>query len=146
MNNDNPLWTPSQASINAANMTRFIAQVNQNHGLSINDYDALYQWSLDAKESFWSEIWDFCGIIGDKGERILVGGENIETATWFPDASLNFAENLLRKRNGEIAIYFRAEDQVEYTLTYKELYAQVASVAAWLKACLLYTSPSPRDS
>ena len=112
----------------------FIAQVNQNHGLSINDYDALYQWSLDEKETFWSEIWDFCDIIGDKGERILVGGENIETAQWFPDASLNFAENLLRKRNSEIAIYFRAEDQVEYSLTYKELYEQVASVAAWLKS------------
>jgi acetoacetyl-CoA synthetase len=133
MNDNQPLWTPSPARIDAANMTRFITQVNQNHDLSISDYDALYQWSLDQKETFWSEIWDFCEIIGDKGERILVGGENIESAQWFPDASLNFAENLLRKRNSEIAIYFRAEDQVEYTLTYKELYAQVASVAAWLK-------------
>ena len=129
-----PLWTPSQASIDAANMTHFIAQVNQNHGLLITDYEALYQWSLDQKKTFWSEIWDFCGIIGDKGERILVSGENIETAQWFPDASLNFAENLLRKRNSEIAIYFRAEDQVEYTLTYEKLYEQVASVAAWLKS------------
>jgi acetoacetyl-CoA synthetase len=129
-----PLWTPSQARVDAANMTRFIAQVNQNHGLSISDYDTLYQWSLDQKETFWSEVWDFCEIIGDKGERVLIDGENIETAQWFPDASLNFAENLLRKRNSEIAIYFRAEDQVEYTLTYKELYQQVASVAAWLKS------------
>ena len=91
MTEQQPLWTPSQARIDAANMTRFIAQVNQNHGLSINDYNALYQWSLDQKEAFWSEIWDFCEIIGDKGERILVGGENIESAQWFPDASLNFA-------------------------------------------------------
>ncbi len=134
MNDDQPLWTPSQASIDAANMTRFIAQVNQRHGLSIEDYDALYQWSLHQKESFWSEVWDFCGIVGDKGERILVGGDNIETAQWFPDASLNFAENLLRVRNDEIAIYFRAEDQVDYTLSYNQIYAQVASVAAWLKA------------
>jgi acetoacetyl-CoA synthetase len=134
MTEQQPLWTPSQARVDASNMTRFIAQVNQNHDLSISDYDALYQWSLDQKETFWSEIWDFCEIIGDKGERILVGGENIESSQWFPDASLNFAENLLRKRNSEIAIYFRAEDQVEYTLTYKELYEQVASVAAWLKS------------
>jgi acetoacetyl-CoA synthetase len=133
MTEQQPLWTPSQASIDAANMTRFITQVNRDYDLSISDYDALYQWSLDQKETFWSEIWDFCEIIGDKGERILLGGENIESAQWFPDASLNFAENLLRKRNSEIAIYFRAEDQVEFTLTYKELYAQVASVAAWLK-------------
>jgi len=134
MNENQPLWSPSQASIDAANMTRFIAQVNQNYGQAISDYDALYQWSVDEKESFWSEVWDFCGIVGDKGERILIGGDNIETAEWFPDASLNFAENLLRRKDSEIAIYFRAEDQVEYSLTYQELYAQVASVASWLKA------------
>ncbi|MGB5328772.1 MAG: acetoacetate--CoA ligase [Gammaproteobacteria bacterium] len=134
MNENQPLWSPSQASIDAANMTRFIAQVNQNYGLELSDYDALYQWSVDEKESFWSEVWDFCGIIGDKGERILVDGDHIETAEWFPDASLNFAENLLRRKDSQVAIYFRAEDQVEYSLTYQELYAQVASVAAWLKA------------
>ena len=134
MNEAQPLWTPSQASIDAANMTRFIAQVNQRHDLSLNDYDALYQWSTDQKETFWSEIWDFCEIIGDKGERILIDGEDIEKAQWFPDATLNFAENLLRKKNDEIAIYFRAEDQVDYSLTYRELYDQVASVADWLKS------------
>ncbi|MCP4388240.1 MAG: acetoacetate--CoA ligase, partial [Gammaproteobacteria bacterium] len=57
-----------------------------------------------------------------------------EKAVWFPDASLNFAENLLRQKDSEIAIYFRAEDQIDHRLTYKELYDQVASVAAWLKA------------
>ena len=134
MNENQPLWSPSQASIDAANMTRFIAQVNRNYDLAIADYDTLYQWSVDEKESFWSEIWDFCGIIGDKGATVLIDGDNIETAEWFPDASLNFAENLLRRQDSEIAIYFRAEDQVEYSLTYAELYAQVASVAAWLKA------------
>ena len=134
MNENQPLWSPSQASIDAANMTRFIAQVNQNYGLAIADYDTLYQWSVGEKEAFWSEIWDFCGIIGDKGATVLVDGDNIETAEWFPDASLNFAENLLRRKDSEIAIYFRAEDQVDYSLTYAELYAQVASVAAWLKA------------
>jgi acetoacetyl-CoA synthetase len=134
MNEQQPLWSPSQASIDAANMTRFIAQVNRNYDLAIADYDTLYQWSVEEKESFWSEIWDFCGIIGNKGATVLIDGDNIETAEWFPDARLNFAENLLRRKDSEIAIYFRAEDQVEYSLTYAELYAQVASVAAWLKA------------
>ncbi len=134
MSDNQPLWTPSQASIDAANMTRFIAQVNQRHDLSIDDYDALYQWSIDQKETFWSEIWDFCEIIGDKGKRILIDGEDIEKAQWFPDATLNFAENLLRTKNDEIAIYFRAEDQVDYSLTHRELYDQVASVADWLKS------------
>ena len=134
MTEQQPLWTPNQASIDAANMTRFIEQVNRQHGLSIDDYDALYQWSIEHKEAFWSETWDFCGIIGVKGERTLIDGDNIEKAQWFPDATLNFAENLLRKRNSDVAIFFRAEDQAEYSLTYQELYDQVASVAAWLKS------------
>jgi acetoacetyl-CoA synthetase len=134
MNDQQPLWTPSQASIDAANMTAFIAQVNRTRGLSIAGYDALYQWSIDSKEDFWSEVWDFCGIIGDKGERILVDGDDIEKAQWFPDASLNFAENLLRRKTDDIAIHFRAEDQADYGLTYRQLYEQVASVAAWLKS------------
>ncbi len=57
----------------------------------------------------------------------------MEKAQWFPDARLNFAENLLCKKNSEVAIYFRAEDQVEYTLTWRQLYEQVASVADWLR-------------
>jgi acetoacetyl-CoA synthetase len=134
MNDIQPLWTPSQASIDAANLTRFIQQVNRHHHLEISDYDALYQWSIDDKENFWSEVWDFCGIIGDKGKRILVDGDRIEQAQWFPDATLNFAENLLRSKSDDTAIYFRAEDQVAYSLTHAELYQQVASLAAWLKA------------
>ena len=133
MTEQEPLWSPSQASIDAANMTGFITQVNRRHDLAISGYDALYQWSIDEKESFWSEVWDFCGIIGDKGKRILVDGDHIESAEWFPDASLNFAENLLRRKDNAIAIYFRAEDQADYSLTYGELYTQVASVADWLK-------------
>ena len=106
----------------------------QPHGLSLSGYESLYQWSLIEKESFWSEVWDFCGIIGDKGERILIDGEQIEAAQWFPDAQLNFAENLLRRNDVATAILFRAEDQAEYSLSWGQLQAQVASVAAWLKA------------
>ena len=64
MNEIKPLWSPSRASIDAANMTAFIEQVNRHHALAITDYDALYRWSIDKKEDFWSELWDFCDIVG----------------------------------------------------------------------------------
>ena len=134
MNDIQPMWSPSPERIAAANMTRFLVQVNQRHGLDLTDYDALYRWSIDDKETFWSEVWDFCGIVGDKGERILVDGERMEQAQWFPDARLNFAENLLRRRDDSVACTFRAEDRVEYSMTWEQLYRQVASVAAWLKS------------
>ena len=128
------LWSPSRKLIDEANITRFIAEVNEGFSLGIADYQSLYQWSIDESENFWSSLWDFAGVVGDKGERILIDGGDIEKACWFPDATLNFAENLLRRKNNEIAIHFRAEDQADYSLTYKELYQQVASVADWLKA------------
>ena len=133
MNQPQPLWQPSQDLIDKANMTRFMDTVNRQYDCSFSDYDALYQWSIDEKENFWSTLWDFCEVGGDKGERVLIEGEDIEKAQWFPDARLNFAENLLRDKSSEIAIYFRAEDQVEYTLSWRELYDQVASVAQWLR-------------
>jgi acetoacetyl-CoA synthetase len=128
-----PLWTPNPERIAAANMTRFIEHVNRKQGLQLSDYPSLYRWSIDEKECFWSEIWDFCGIVGDKGKRILVDGDDIESAQWFPDARLNFAENLLRRRDDSVACRFRAEDQIEYSLSWEQLHRQVASVAAWLK-------------
>ena len=134
MTEQQPLWTPSQAGIDSANMTRFIAAVNERRGLSIGNFRELYQWSLNDKETFWSETWDFCGVIGSKGERILVDGEHIEQAQWFPGATLNFAENLLRRDDDSVAMHFRAEDQVEYSMTWRQLRMQVASVAAWLSA------------
>ena len=114
-------------------MMRFIDVANAKHGLDIKDYGDLYAWSIEHKETFWSEVWDFCGIIGDRGERVLIDGGDIEKARWFPDATLNFAENLLRKNDRDVAIYFRAEDQAAYQLTWEDLNRQVACVARWLK-------------
>jgi len=133
MNSVAPLWQPTQKQIDQSLMSEFMRFANDHGKRSFSDYDGLYQWSIDSKEDFWSTLWDFCGVIGDKGERVLIDGDDIEKAQWFPDARLNFAENLLRKKSSEIAIYFRAEDQVEYTLTWQQLYEQVASVADWLR-------------
>jgi len=133
MTSNTPLWTPSQKLMDEANISRFMDDINQRFNRSYDRYQSLYQWSIDEKENFWSALWDYTEVIGDKGERILIDGDNIEKATWFPDATLNFAENLLRRNDSETAIYFRAEDQADYQLSYRELYLQVASVAAWLK-------------
>jgi acetoacetyl-CoA synthetase len=132
------LWQPSKQLINDALITKFIDAVNVQFNCSFNSFNELYDWSIDEKENFWSILWDFAEVVGDKGERVLIDGDDIEKAQWFPDAKLNFAENLLRtpssNNRDDIAIYFRAEDQAEYHLTYRQLYNQVASVAEWLRA------------
>ncbi len=132
MNHHNALWVPSDNKLAQANLTKFINFVQSNTGTLFEDYDSLYQWSVQQKENFWSMLWDFCGVIGEKGLRTLLHGNDIEKATWFPDASLNFAQNLLRERSDYVAITFKAEDRLEYQLSFNELYEQVAAVAAWL--------------
>jgi acetoacetyl-CoA synthetase len=138
MNQSTPLWQPDNKLIGDTLITKFIADVNYQYGLSLSSFNELYDWSIDEKENFWSILWDFTEVVGDKGEHVLIDGHDIEKAQWFPDAKLNFAENLLREpssnNNDDIAIYFRAENQVEYHLTYQQLHDQVASVAEWLRA------------
>jgi acetoacetyl-CoA synthetase len=133
MPSDTPLWQPDDKRIASSNMKRFMDAAEKETGQAFPDYDALYRWSVDQKEAFWSLLWDYCNVIGKKGERILVDGEDIEKAAWFPDASLNFAENLLRRDDDTVAIRFRAENQVERSMSWKELQRQVACVADWLR-------------
>lgn len=128
------LWQPGKPLIDDALITRFIEDVNRQWDCSFESFDELYQWSIDDKENFWSTLWDFAKVVGHKGECILTDGDDIEKAQWFPEAKLNFAENLLRHKSDEVAIYFRAEDQREYSISYRQLYDQVASVAHWLRS------------
>ena len=83
---------------------------------------------------FWSLVWDFCGVIGDKGERLVADHGKMPGARFFPDATLNFAENLLRRSDGGEAIVFRGEDKVVTRLTWAELNALVSRLQQALRA------------
>jgi acetoacetyl-CoA synthetase len=134
--NDEPLWTPSPERIASANMTAFIGLVNQRHKLAIDGYGALYQWSIDHLEDFWTTVWDFGGVIAEtRGERVLVDPDRMPGARFFPDARLNFAENLLRRRDDGDAIVFWGEDKVRRRLSFGELHDAVSRTAQALEAC-----------
>ncbi|RWM18703.1 acetoacetate--CoA ligase [Mesorhizobium sp.] len=120
---DTPLWTPTQDRIASAPMTAFMKAAAAKAGEAFSSYAELHRWSIDDREAFWSLVWDFCGLVGDKGERVLVDGERMPGAAFFPDAKLNFAENLLKKTGGGLAIVFRGEDKVERRLSWSELNA-----------------------
>jgi len=130
-----PLWRPGAAAIENSNLTRFHRRLESNHQISLAGYPALYQWSIDNPEPFWAEIWEQCGVIArQRGEPILRHAERMPGACWFPEARLNFAENLLRRRDGGEAIVFRGEDQVERRLSHGVLYDQVSRLAQALRA------------
>ncbi|MFT5697803.1 MAG: acetoacetyl-CoA synthetase [Desulforhopalus sp.] len=129
-----PLWSPKPETFSATCTVKFINLVNERFNLNLESFLELYDWSIECRESFWETVWDFSGVIGIRGTQTLVHGESMEQSIWFGDATLNFAENLLRRRGDDVAIYFRAEDKAEYQLTWDQLYQQVASLAAWLKS------------
>ena len=129
-----PLWTPSPERVRNANITRFSARIGERTGQPLPDYAALHAWSIANRELFWNELWDFAGVIGEKGERVLIDGDRMPGARWFPDASLNFAENLLRRRDDSPAIWFRGEDKVERHSSFNEVYDTVSRIAQALRA------------
>ena len=129
------LWQPSPERIADANLTGFAALVCERHGLNATDYAMLHRWSIENRAAFWSAVWEYGEVIGDRGDGpVLVDGDRMPGAKWFPGARLNFAENLLRRRDDAPAILFRGEDRVRYALSFRQLHDAVSMVAQGLRA------------
>ena len=120
-----PLWQPNPNTVGDTRMAMFMQAMG--HGR----YADLWQWSIDQPEAFWSRLWDFCGAVGDKGQTVLRDGDKMPGARWFPEARLNYAENLLQRREGE-ALVFWGEDQVKRRMSRAELYAEVVRFQRFL--------------
>ncbi len=134
MQHDAPLWTPAPADIEAAPITAFMREAARASGRSLSDYDDLHRWSIEDREAFWSLVWDYCGVIGEKGARVLVDGDRMPGASFFPDARLNFAENLLGHPGDGEALVFRGEDKVAYRWSWRELRDAVSRLQQYLRA------------
>jgi acetoacetyl-CoA synthetase len=129
------LWTPSAGRIAAARMSAFRARAADAIGRPLDDYAALHAWSVADPAAFWRLWWDEAGVIGDgPGAAGLRDGDRMPGAAFFPDARLNFAENLLRRSDDGPAILFRGEDRQRRGLSWAELNTQVAALAAALRA------------
>ncbi len=128
-----PMWQPSPERIQATNLTRFMTGLAERSGRVFDDYHDLYAWSVEDLEGFWEAVWDFCGVIHEGArEPVLVDGDKMPGARFYPEVRLNFAENLLRRRDGHDAIVFWGEDKVRRRLSYAELHDLVARTAAAL--------------
>jgi acetoacetyl-CoA synthetase len=128
------IWRPSPARVADANLTRFMEGLNARKGLRISDYDRLYQWSLEQPVEFWMEVAQFTDIRVDWGTGPAIAGAGMPEAHFFPEARLNFAENLLRYADEEPALVFRNERGARKSVNYRDLHAHVARVADGLRA------------
>jgi len=122
-----PLWRPPEERVAASNLARFAA------GRPAGGYDALHAWSVSEPAAFWRAVWDFAGIVGEPGSSVVEGYERMPGAVWFPQAKLNYAENLLRRRGDEPAIVFRSEGRPPRTLSHRDLCAAVAGLQQTLR-------------
>jgi len=120
------LWSPSAEAVETAALMDFTRQAAAVAGRAFASYTELHRWSIEEPAAFWSLVWDFCGVIGEKGETLLVDGDRMPGASFFPEAQFNFAENLLRKSGPSDALVFKGEDKVERRLSWDELAALVS--------------------
>jgi len=129
-----PMWRPSPERVAQANLTHYRAAMAERFELRFDDYAGLHAWSVDHLEDFWGSLWDYTGVIAARrGDVVLRDADKMPGAQWFPDAELNFAENLLRRRDDATAVVFRGEDRVQRSLTFRELYDSVSRLSQALR-------------
>jgi acetoacetyl-CoA synthetase len=125
---EQPLWTPSPEAAARTGMARFMRLAGK------RDYAELHRWSIEQPGDFWELVWKFGEVRGEPGLRRLINAERMPGATWFPEAKLNFAENLLRERDASLAISFWGEDRVKRQLSRRQLYDLVSRMSQALAA------------
>src|SRR5690606_30071830 len=112
----------------------FSRMAEAKNGVSLPDYEALWRWSVTDIAAFWDSVWDYGCVIGDKGDAVLKDADKMPGARFFPDAKINFAEILLRRRDDSPALIFRTEKGPERRIRHGELYDLVSRWAAAFRA------------
>ena len=131
---DAPLWRPSAERAASTNLAHFMAEQAKRWKRSFADFPDVHRWSVESREEFWRAIWDWGRVIGEPGNAVLEAGERMPGAKFFPNARLNYAENLLPRRDAADALVFWGEDRVKRRLSWTQLYDQVSRLAQALKA------------
>jgi acetoacetyl-CoA synthetase len=127
------LWQPQE--IEKTQIYQFSVYLDDQHGFDWGgDYERLWQWSVDYPELFWSSLWDWHGIIGDKGKRLLADANKMPGAQFFPDAQINYAENMLRDADDSPAFIAYGEDGRCTRLTRREVQHRTLALAGWMQS------------
>jgi acetoacetyl-CoA synthetase len=128
------LWEPPAELIERARLTEYMRWLAAERGLEFGDYDELWRWSVEDVEGFWASIWDFFEVQADGGYDGVLGKREMPGAEWFAGARLNYAEHVFAgKEDAEPAILHASELRELDQLSWGELRAQVAAVAASLR-------------
>ena len=131
---NNFLWKPSKDKVKNSLLEEFSKFSNLKPNSSFKE---IWNWSVKNPKIFWSKLWDFSKIVGDKGEEIIRENKVFNETKFFPDSKINYAENILKKKNDEIAINFLSENGFEDSITWKHLNEKVCKFSTYLKSLKL---------
>ena len=128
------LWKPTFKRVKSTSLSQFIKHVNTQHKQKIDNFETLHKWSIENRNYFWDEVWNFYNVIGEKGDQPYLEPENSLPGTkFFPNGTLNYAENMLKKNDNDVAITFWSEDKIKKKLSWYQLKNQVSAVANFFK-------------
>ena len=128
------LWRPSSKIKEESNLNQFIKNfVDEFNNQSDVNYEELWKWSIEKPEKFWDSIWDYSNVLGEKGEILLKDKDKMPGARFFPNAKLNYTENVLKNKNEPLAIISEREDGLKSKISTLELKDKVLKLAGWLK-------------
>lgn len=128
------LWEPSEEVKSNANITKFMRWLDDNRRLRFDDYNHLWHWSVSDLDGFWSAVWSFFGVMGHSPYSKVLENRRMPGAKWFTGTKLNYAEHALNRRDGHPALVSQSESGQFRSITYGELYDEVASVAQGLRS------------
>ena len=100
------LWEPTEDIVARAKLTRYLEWL----GRAGVGYEEVWRWSVDSPAEFWTSIWDYFKVIGERGDGPVMTG-TMPGAEWFTGSSVNYAENALRERAGLAAVFVSEEDR-----------------------------------
>ena len=130
-----PLWSPSPQRVAGSNLEQFRGWLREHRGIDVPQWESLHRWSVQHSSEFWAAVWDWCGVEGDRGERLVEvpdedqcpdPGERMRRTRFLPDARLNVAQNLLGEPSTDTVLVFRSEDGEAAELTRSELHDMTA--------------------
>ena len=128
------LWKINKEKLNETNLAKYSDFIKKKYNMvSGNDFNKIWKWSIDNPKIFWKSIWDFTKVRGKLGSNLFKESNIFLKNRFFPDAELNYAENLLKKNNNELSIIFKSENGYKNNLSWKNLNLNVAEISSWMK-------------
>ena len=129
------LWKINREKLKETNLAKYSDFVKEHFQFnSNNDFNKLWQWSVDNPENFWKSIWNFTKVKGDLGDTLLKKSTIFYKNRFFPNAKLNYAENLLINNNSDPAIIFKSENNYKEMISWSDLNKNVAKISGWMKS------------